>query len=73
MVAMDQRVREVLVSADELEAVALEQRGLCATGPQRLALEHEIGDVAYELLDGRERLTVQGESCHVVSVYRHGQ
>jgi hypothetical protein len=29
--------------------------------------------VAHELLDGRERLTVQGESCHLVSVYRHGQ
>ena len=56
--------------ADERKAVGFEQGGLRAAGPHGLALEHELGDVAHELFDARERIGVQGDGRHVFSVYR---
>ena len=56
--------------ADERKAVGLEQGGLRAAGPHGLALEDELGDVAHELFDARERIAVQGDGRHVFSVYR---
>lgn len=56
--------------ADERQAVVLEQRGVGAAGAQGLALEHELGDVAHELFHARDGIAVQGDSRHVVSVYR---
>lgn len=69
---LDQGVREILVRADELEAVVLEDRGVGAVAAHRLALEDEIGDPADQILDAQGSVKPQLESAHGNSVHgRH--
>jgi hypothetical protein len=72
-VARDERLGEILVRADELEAVALEQHRIRAVGAEALSLEDEVGDPADQLLDGRRGVVTQAERVHAVSLYRRYQ
>jgi hypothetical protein len=49
--ALDERPRELLIAAGELEAVLLEQRAARAEAPQLLPLSDQRGDLVPELLD----------------------
>lgn len=62
-----------MVSADEREAVALEQRRVCAVGAERLSLEDEVRDPADEVLDSGRGFRPQFQCTHVDSVYRLNQ
>ncbi len=69
---IDQRVGEILVGADELEPVVLEDRGVGAVGAHRLALVDEIGDPADQILDAESSVEPQLESGHRNSLHwRH--
>ena len=58
---------------DEGKPVALEERGVRRVHAKRLALEHEVGDPADEVLDGRRSVWPQFHSRHVDSLYRPNQ
>ena len=68
--ALDQRVREILVRSNELDPVVLEHRGVDAVGAHGLTLEDEIGDPADQILDGQACVESQLECAHGISVHR---
>ena len=71
--ALDQRVREILVRSNELDPVVLEHRGVDAVGAHGLTLEDEIGDPADQILDAQACVESQLECAHGISVHHRHQ
>lgn len=71
--AVDQRVGEILMRADQRDTVPLEQCGVRGQFAQRLTLEHEVGDPADQVLNGGRGVQPQFQCTHASSLYRRNQ
>jgi leucyl aminopeptidase len=69
-VPVDQGEGEILIRADERDAVPLEQRRLRRVRTQRLALMDEVGDAPDQVLNADRGVRPQLHDAHVLSLYR---